>query len=55
MANVITNKELLKQLLDMLLKQRMEIDELIQIISNFDERKEDKDVPLAKGETVYDS
>ena len=53
MANVITNKELLKQLLDMLLKQRMEIDELIQIISNFDERKED--VPLAKGETVYDS
>ena len=49
----LRNKEVLKEMLVILQKQRIETDELIEVITHkLDERKED--VPLAKGETVYD-
>jgi len=50
----LRNEGVLKEMLVILQKQRIETDELIEVITNkLDERKED--VPLAKGETVYDT
>ena len=50
----LRNEGVLKEMLVILRKQQAETDELIKVITHkLDERKED--VPLAKGETVYDT